>query len=251
MKDMLRNQVAIITGASKGIGRATALLFAEEGAAVVASGRNEEDLQSLQNEILQRGKGHCSYVLGNVEDPENPEQLIQTALSRYGRVDILVCSAGIAYRDKSLEMKIEDWEHCLQVNLTAPMRLSLRCIREFLKQDYGKIVYVSSNAGRHVNMGASPSYGVSKAGLLYLTRHFATEFAQHHIYVNSVLPGPVDTEITKTWTREHRAEIMKNLPLGALGRPEDIASCILFLASDMSNYVTGACITANGGRNMD
>ena len=251
MENMLRGKVAIITGASKGIGRATALLFASEGALVVAGGRAEKDLASLRAEIRAAGKGDCVYVAGNVDDPMNPQELVNAALTHFGGLDILVCSAGMAYRDKTLDMKTEDWEYCMKVNLTAPMELSRLCIREFLKQDHGKIVYVSSNAGRHTNMGASPSYGASKAGLLYLTRHFATEFAANHIYVNSVLPGPVDTEITSSWTPEHRANVMANLPMGKLGQPEDIASCILFLASDMSNYVTGACVAANGGRNMD
>lgn len=251
MENMLKGKVAIITGASKGIGRATALLFASEGAMIVAGGRAESDLQNLQDEIREAGKGECIYVAGNVDDPANPQALVDAALRQFGRLDILVCSAGMAYRDKTLDMKLEDWDHCMKVNLTAPMELSRLCIREFLKQNSGKIVYVSSNAGRHTNMGASPSYGASKAGLLYLTRHLATEFASHHIYVNSVLPGPVDTEITRTWAPEHRASVLANLPLGQLGRPEDIATCILFLASDMSNYVTGACVAANGGRNMD
>ena len=251
MENMLQGKVAVITGASKGIGRATALLFAGEGARVVAGGRSEKDLDGLRAEIRAAGKGDCACVIGNVDDPANPQELVNTALRQFGGLDILVCSAGMAHRDKTLDMKVEDWDYCMKVNLTAPMELSRLCIREFLKQDSGKIIYVSSNAGRHTNMGASPSYGASKAGLLYLTRHFATEFASHHIYVNAVLPGPVDTEITRTWTAEHRADVLANLPMGRLGRPEDIASCILFLASDMSNYVTGACIAANGGRNMD
>ena len=148
-------------------------------------------------------------------------------------------------------MSLEDWDKVMRVNLTAPMELSRLCIRHFLTQNYGKIVYVSSNAGRHTNMGASPSYGASKAALLYLTRHFATEFAGNHIYVNAITPGPVDTEITTTWTPEHRAKVMHDLPLGRLGQAKDIAYSALFLASGMSDYITGASIAANGGRNMD
>jgi len=251
MKQLLTGQTAIITGGSKGIGRATALLFAREGANVVIGGRDEASLKLVQQDIEAEGTGRCVCVAGNVDDPQNPQALVDTALMNFGRLDILVCSAGIALRTPSLEMSVEDWERCMRVNLTAPMVLSQLCIRHFIQQNYGKIVYVSSNAGRHVNMGASPSYGASKAGLLYLTRHFATEFAKNHIYVNAILPGPVDTEITKTWTPEHRATVMSNLPIGRLGQPEDIANGILYLASDMSQYVTGACIAANGGRNMD
>lgn len=251
MENLLNGQVAIITGGNRGIGRATALLFAKEGANLVISGRDEAALREVQNIINTSYKGQCVYIVGNVNDPDNPKALVQAALSAFGRLDILVCSAGMASRAKSLETTVEDWNQCMDVNLTAPMIISQICIRHFLTQNHGKIVYVSSNAGRHVNMGASPSYGASKAGLLYLTRHFATEFAKNNIYVNAVLPGPVDTEITKTWTPEHRSDVMANLPLGRLGQPEDIANCILFLASDMSQYITGACIAANGGRNMD
>lgn len=249
MEQILQGKTAIITGASKGIGRAAARLFASEGARIVAGGRSEADLKSLQAEL--GGAGTCACVVGSAEAPENPQALVDTALREFGRLDILVCCAGIALRDKTLDMRLEDWEYCMKVNLTAPMELSRCCIREFLKRGGGKIVFVSSNAARHVNMGASPSYGASKAGLLYLTRHLATEFAAQRIYVNAVLPGPVDTEITRTWTPEHRANVQKSLPMGRMGTPEDIASCILYLASGMSDYVTGTGVSVNGGKNMD
>ncbi len=250
MQDLLKGKTAIITGGNSGIGRATAVLFATEGADVVIGGRKEDSLRRVKEEILTMGRGRCEYVVGDVDSPENPENLLRTALDCFGGLDILVCCAGTALRDKSLDMSIEDWDRVMRVNLTAPMELSRVCIRHFIKQDHGKIVYVSSNAGRHVNMGASPSYGASKAGLLYLTRHFATEFSKNHIYVNAVLPGPVETELSKTWTPEHRAEVMANLPVGRLGRPEDIANSILFLASWMSDYIAGACVFANGGGHM-
>ena len=251
MKDLLTGKTAIITGGNSGIGRATALLFASEGANVVIGGRKVDNLRRVKEEIEAAGRGRCEYVAGEVDAPGNAEALLDKALTSFGGLDILVCCAGIALRDKTLDMTAEDWERVMRVNLTAPMELSRICIRHFIAQDHGKIVYVSSNAGRHVNMGASPSYGASKAGLLYLTRHFATEFSKNHIYVNAVLPGPVETELSKTWTPEHRAEVMSNLPVGRLGQPEDIANSILFLSSSMSDYITGACVCANGGRNMD
>ena len=130
------------------------------------------------------------------------------------------------------------------------MVLSQACIRHFQQEGGGKIVYISSTAGKNVNMGASPSYGASKAGLLYLTRHFAKEFAADHIYVNAVCPGPVDSEITLTWTPEHRASVLRDLPMGRMGTPEDIANAVVFLASSLSDYITGEALLINGGRYM-
>jgi len=251
MENMLKGRTAIITGGSSGIGRATAILFASERANVVIGGRKESSLQQVKEEIEAQGKGKCEYVIGNVDDPDNPRQLLDKALDVFGGLDIVVCCAGTALRAKTLDMTLEDWDKVMRINLTAPMELTRVCVPYLMEQKYGKIVYVSSNAGRHLNMGASPSYGASKAGLLYLTRHFATEFAPYHIYVNAVLPGPVETELSKTWTPEHRADVMSNLPVGRLGQPEDIANSILFLSSSMSDYITGACVCANGGRNMD
>ena len=138
----------------------------------------------------------------------------------------------------------------MELNLTFPMVLSQLVIPQLQRRGGGKIVYISSTAGRSVNMGASPSYGASKAGLLYLTRHLATEFAGDHIYVNAICPGPVDTEITHTWTPEHRQKVLSSLPMGRMGTAEDIAACALFLASSMSDYITGEAILANGGRFM-
>ena len=122
---------------------------------------------------------------------------------------------------------------------------------EFLAQGGGKIVMISSTAAKNVNLGASPSYGASKAGMVYLTRHLAAEFGSHSIYANSICPGPVDTEITRTWTPEHRQKVLQSLPLGRMGTPEDIANCALFLASSMSDYINGESILVNGGRYMD
>ena len=264
----LNGKTAIITGASSGIGAASAKMLASEGANVLITARREENLVRLSNEIREAG-GNCSYLAGDVADPAFSEALVNAAVREFGRVDILVCSAGMALRKKTLDMPVEEWNQVMNVNLTAPMILSQCCIRQFLAQQAaetkasgaesadpkdgsvgGKIVFISSTAGKNVNMGASPSYGASKAGLLYLTRHLAAEFAKNHIYVNAICPGPVDTEITSTWTPEHRANVIANLPLGRMGSPEDIANAVVFLASSMSNNITGESLLANGGRYM-
>lgn len=251
MKTNLQNKVAIITGASSGIGAMSARLLAEEGACVMLTARREEALRQLEQEIVSAG-GSCCHLAGDMGDEAFCAALVERTVDRFGRVDILICSAGMALRQPTLKMTAQEWNQVMNVNLTAPLLLSQACIRQMLSQGSGgKIVYISSTAGKNVNMGASPSYGASKAGLLYLTRHLATEYAADHIYVNAICPGPVDTEITATWTAEHRAKVMANLPLGRLGTPEDIANLVVFLSSGLSDFITGESVLINGGRFME
>lgn len=251
MNAQLQQKTAVVTGATSGIGAQSARQLAAEGAAVVLTGRREDRLEEVAAEIRSAG-GRAAVLAGDMADGDFCRRLIRFAEETFHRVDILVCSAGMALRAPSLETEEEDWNRVMQVNLTAPLLLSQACIRQFQKQGQGgKIVYISSTAGKSVNLGASPSYGASKAGLLYLTRHLAKEFAADHIYVNAVCPGPVDTEITHTWTPEHRASVLAGLPMGRMGTPEDIANAVVFLASPLSDYVTGESFLINGGRFME
>lgn len=250
MKTDLQGKVAVLTGAGTGIGAESARMLAREGAAVMLSSRREDALRRVQGEILQVG-GRCEYLAGDLSQPDFCQKLADHTRDVFGRIDILVCSAGMALRSKTLDMTADEWNTVMNVNLLAPVLLSQACIRVFLEQGGGKIVFISSTAGKAVNMGASPSYGASKAGLLYLTRHLATEFAPQQIYVNAICPGPVDTEITKTWTPEHRAKVLSNLPMGRLGTPEDIANAVVFLSSPLSDYMNGESILINGGRFME
>ncbi len=250
MDRMLEKKVALITGGSRGIGAATAKLFAEQGAKVVVTARGEEALKRLCDGITERG-GKAAYYVGDMAELSAARGVVDFTLSQYGAIDILVCNAGMALRTPSLDMPVEEWEQVMTVNLTAPMELAKLCLRQFKAQKSGKIVFVSSTAAKSVNMGASPSYGASKAGLIYLTRHYATEFAKDNIQVNAVCPGPVDTEITRTWTPEHRARVMSSMPMGRIAVPDDIAKPILFLASHMADFITGESLMVNGGKFMD
>lgn len=251
MDSGLNGKTVLITGASSGIGAESARLFAKEGASVMMTGRREDALRKLQHEIEVAG-GHCRYLPGDMLDEEFCTRLTEETVSEFGQLDILVYSAGMALRSPFLDMTSGEWSRVMHVNLLAPVLLSQACIRKFLNQGSGgKIVYVSSTAGKAVNPGASPSYGASKAGLLYLTRHLAREFAADRIYVNAVCPGPVDTEITKTWTDAHRASVLSDLPMGRMGTPRDIAQAIAFLASPLSDYITGESLLINGGRFME
>jgi 3-oxoacyl-[acyl-carrier protein] reductase len=248
MNILLKNKTAIITGASSGIGKASAIAFAKEGARVVITSRREKELQEVCNEI--NAFGICEYIVADGNDLTSVEKIFSFAIKKFKKVDILVCNAGMALRQPTLEMTPEQWEQVIRVNLTYPMFLSQIAIQEFLKHGGGKIVMVSSTAGKNINLGASPSYGASKAGLLYLVRHIAAEFGEKGIYANAVCPGPVDTDITKTWTTEYRQNVLSSLPLGRMGTSEDIANCILFLASNLSDYVNGEALLANGGKYM-
>ena len=250
MEQLLKNKVALITGGSRGIGAETARLFAREGASVVVTARGEEALAELCGEICDAG-GTADYFAADAADPGACKDILSFVLETFERIDILVCNAGMALRTPTLDVTPEEWERVMRVNLTTPAELSRLCLREFVKQKSGKLVYVSSTAGKSVNLGASASYGASKSGLLYLTRHFGLEFAGDNIQVNAVCPGPVETEITKTWTPEHWARVQANLPMGHMAKPLDIANAILFLASPLSDHMTGESILVNGGKFMD
>ena len=177
MDTKLKGKVAIVTGASSGIGAASARQLAAEGAAVVLTGRRRDHLEQVAQEILT-ASGAAAVLPGDMADEDFCRRLVQFAADTFQRVDILVCSAGMALRAPSLEMTTQEWQKVMDVNLTAPMVLSQACIRHFQQEGGGKIVYISSTAGKNVNMGASPSYGASKAGLLYLTRHFGPHLRQ-------------------------------------------------------------------------
>lgn len=249
MESLLQKKTVIITGATSGIGREIANLFSQEGANVVVTGRREDHLASLTDEIRSNG-GACAYLVGSGEDSAFAKELFDFTIKSFGTVDILVCSAGMALRTPTLDMTEEEWNRVMAVNLTFPTMLSQHCVRHFVGNGGGKVVMISSTAAKNINLGASPSYGASKAGMVYLVRHLAGEFGGKGVYANAICPGPVDTEITQTWTPEHRAKVLSSLPLGRMGTPKDIADCALFLASSMSDYINGESILVNGGRYM-
>lgn len=250
MEQLMQNKVALVTGGNRGIGAATAKIFAQNGARVVITARDEASLRCVCDEIKAEG-GTAAYYVGDAQDLSMPQKLLDFALETYGRMDVLVCNAGMALRAKSLDMSVAEWEQVMMVNLTAPMELAKVCLRHFQEQKSGKVVFVSSTAAKSVNLGASPSYGASKAAMVYLTRHFAMEFAKDNVQVNAVCPGPVDTDITKTWTPEHRANVLAALPTGRMATPDDIAKPILFLSSSMADHITGESLMVNGGKFMD
>jgi 3-oxoacyl-[acyl-carrier protein] reductase len=246
--DMLTDKVAIITGASRGIGRSIAVALAGQGAKVVASARNAEALERLVDEIKAQG-GEAVAVVGDVAQESDANNLIDHAVTAFGRVDILINNAGITRDGLLLRMKNEDWDAVLDTNLKG----SFLCIRAaakiMSKQRSGRIINISSVVGEMGNAGQA-NYCASKAGLLGLTKSVARELARRNVTVNAITPGFIVTDMTDNMTDKAREAMIEQIPLGRLGAADDVVNAVLFLASDRSSYVTGQVLGINGGMYM-
>jgi len=250
-KYLLAGKVALITGASRGIGKATAILFASLGADVVINGRNHELLLDTANEI-EKMNAQSLILEGDISSStEFPKEMVEKSIKHFGKIDILINNAGTAVHNKFLDMKTADWDRVLNVNLTAAMLFCQAVIPYMKEKKYGKIVNISSLVAKQARLSSAPCYGASKAGLLYLTRHLAKEFGPFGVYVNAICPGQIVAYMTRHWTEEHKKELMEETPLRRLGFPLDVAKAILFLSSDLSSYVNGETINVNGGYVMD
>lgn len=247
---LLTNQVAIITGASRGIGKSIAYTLAKEGASIIINGTNNDLLKGVAEDIRKNG-GKCIPVVGDISNQNTSKKLVGKALEHFNDINILVNNAGIISRLNSEEMSIQEWNRTLQINLTGTLLMCLEALKYMKKKKRGKIVNISSTTAKKPHPNASPSYGVSKAGMLYLTKHLALEMGSHGIYINAVCPGPIKTDMSDQWTREYREKIISKIPLGRIGDPKEVAQTVLFLASSMSDFITGEAININGGSFMD
>jgi 3-oxoacyl-[acyl-carrier protein] reductase len=247
---LLQGKIVIVTGASRGIGRAIALTLARQGASLVINDNRKDLLNQLAAEIEALGQ-KCAIRPGDVTNPETAPGIAQTAISIFGRIDVLVNNAGINMRSSSLEMKLEDWQRVMEVNLNGTLRCCMAVLPQMIQQRSGKIVNISSTVAKTPHKNAAPSYGASKAGVNYLTQHLALEMAKHGICVNAVCPGPIETDMSKQWSEEYRQRVLLEIPLGRLGLPENVADGVLFLASKMSDFITGETININGGTYMN
>jgi 3-oxoacyl-[acyl-carrier protein] reductase len=245
---MMKDKVAAITGASRGIGRSIALFLAGEGAKVVASARNSAELEKLVAEIKEKG-GEAIAVAGDVAVTADADRLVDAAVAAYGRLDILVNNAGITRDGLLLRMKDEDWDAVLNVNLKGAFLCTRAAAKVMSKQRYGRIINISSVVGEMGNAGQA-NYCASKAGLLGLTKSVARELARRNVTVNAVTPGFIVTDMTEALPEKTREELASQIPLGRLGNAEDIAHAVLFLASDGAGYVTGQVLGVNGGMYM-
>ncbi len=245
---MLSDKVAIVTGASRGIGRSIALALVAQGAKVVVSARSAEALKELTAEIKGQG-GDALAVVGDVAVEEDANNLVKQAVDTYGQVDVLVNNAGITRDGLLLRMKNEDWDAVLDTNLKGAFLCTRAAAKVMSKQRSGRIINISSVVGEMGNAGQA-NYCASKAGLLGLTKSVAREMARRNITVNAITPGFIVTDMTEDMSDKAREAMTEQIPLGRLGAAEDIANAVIFLASDQSAYITGQVLGVNGGMYM-
>jgi 3-oxoacyl-[acyl-carrier protein] reductase len=243
----LKDQVAIVTGASRGIGKATAFALAAEGAKVVVNyASNRQAADGAVNEIITAG-GEAIAISADVSQQEAVEEMFKQTTSKWGRIDILVNNAGITRDTLMLRMKLEDWQQVINLNLTGVFLCCKAASKIMLKQRSGRIINISSVAGQMGNPGQA-NYSAAKAGVIGLTKTLAKEFSSRGVTVNAVAPGFIETDMTEGLQAE---EILKMIPLNRYGKPEEIAGMIRFLAADTaSNYITGQVFNVDGGMVM-
>ncbi len=240
----LSGRVAIVTGASRGIGRAIAQQLSRQGAVVIAAARGE-NARPVVEEIESAG-GRAEALALDVTEPGAAERAVAEVLERHSRIDILVNNAGITRDQLLLRMKREDWDAVLATNLTAAFTLTQAVLKPMVRQRGGRIICISSVVGMSGNAGQA-NYAASKAGLIGFTKSLALEVGSRGITANVVAPGLIETEMTRALTDKARDEWASKIPLRRLGTPADVASAVCFLASDEASYITGHVLAVNGG----
>jgi 3-oxoacyl-[acyl-carrier protein] reductase len=248
MNVQLQGKVALVTGASRGIGQAIALHLAQAGATVIGTSTSEggaaavtQTLQKSAN-IAHSGRG----MVLNVTDVGACDQIIDHIVKEFGSLDILVNNAGITQDQLAMRMKDEDWDQVIQTNLSAVFRLSRAVLRPMMRAKGGRIIHVTSIVGHMGNPG-QVNYAAAKAGVAGMSRSLAREIGSRNITVNCVAPGFIDTDMTRALSEEQQNALKGNIPLGRLGTADDVANAVVFLASEQAGYVTGTTLHVNGG----
>jgi 3-oxoacyl-[acyl-carrier protein] reductase len=240
-------KVAIVTGASRGIGRAVAVELARHGAVVVAAARGEH-ARATVDEILTAG-GKAEVAAAEMTDAATLDALVTRTMERHGRIDILVSNAGITRDQLMLRMKRSDWDEVLATNLSAAFTLCQAVLKPMIRQRSGRIVAIGSVVGQSGNAGQA-NYAASKAGLIGFCKSLAKEVASRNVTVNVVAPGLIDTDMTRALTADTQRDWAAQIPLGRPGTPADVAAAVCFLASDEASYITGQVLAVNGGMYM-
>jgi 3-oxoacyl-[acyl-carrier protein] reductase len=241
----LKDKVAIVTGASQGIGRDTALVLSEAGAKVAVAARNEEKLAALVAEITAKG-GEAFAVKMDVADAAQVKAGFKSILDKFGRLDILVNNAAITRDGLAVRMKADDWDEVLRTNLTGAHLCIQQALSTMMRARTGRIINISSVVARMGNAGQA-NYVTAKAGLLGLTKAIAMEMASRNITVNAIAPGFIETPMTDVLSEQIKEELKTRIPLGRMGNGREIAAAIVFLASDEASYITGQILDINGG----
>lgn len=244
---LLIGKTAFVTGGTAGIGKAIALLFAEQGAHVVIFGTHEQRAAEVVREMEEKGSGQkFSYRLVDVANTQQVDQAIEELLKEFGKVDILVNNAGITRDGLLMRMQEDDWDRVLDVNLKSVFNFCRALVRSMMKNRSGSIINVSSVIGLTGN-GGQVNYSASKAGVIGLTKSLAKELASRGIRANCIAPGYIETPMTDVLSPEVKQAVLAKIPLGRIGAPKEIAEAALFLASDLSSYITGQTLTVDGG----
>lgn len=245
---MLEGMIALVTGASRGIGQAIAQELGKQGATVVGTATSEAGAQGITARLEQDGIQGCGMAL-NVKDAVQIEQVLGAIRARFGEVSILVNNAGVTRDNLLLRMKDEDWDEIMETNLKSVFRLSRAVLRGMMKARQGRIINISSVVGALGNAGQA-NYAASKSGLFGFTKSLAREVGSRNITVNCVAPGFIDTDMTRALSDKQREELVQQIPLGRLGQATDVAAMVAFLASPQASYITGCTLHVNGGMYM-
>lgn len=246
---MLQDQIAFVTGASRGIGHAIALKLGDQGATVVGTATTEDGAQLISRSLEEASIKGVGIQL-NVNDAVQIEHVFKTVREKFGDIVILVNNAGITRDNLLMRMKDEEWDEIMETDLKSVFRLSRAVLRGMVKARYGRIINISSVVGATGNMGQA-NYAAAKAGIFGFSKSLAREVGSRNITVNCIAPGFVQTDMTRALSDKQQQDLIQHVPLGRLGKPEEIASAVAFIASPDAGYITGATLHVNGGMYMD
>lgn len=245
----MENRIALVTGASRGIGQAIATKLGQSGAVVIGTATTENGA-SLINQYLEKADIKGMGIALNVNDAEQINHAMQAIREKFGEVEILINNAGITRDNLLVRMKDEEWDDILETDLKSVFRLSRAVLRAMMKARYGRIINISSVVGAMGNLGQA-NYAAAKAGMFGFSKSLAREVGSRNITVNCIAPGFIDTDMTRALADEFQQNLIQHVPLGRLGRPEEVASAVAFLASSVAGYITGTTLHVNGGMYMD